>query len=52
MDNYSVKLMSRAVRDLDGFYDYIVGYLLEPETASKLIDQLVISSVSIRVRGQ
>lgn len=40
MDKYSVKLMSRAVRDLDGIYDYIAGNLLEPETASKLIDRM------------
>ena len=31
MDKYSVKLMSRALRDLDGIYDYIAHTLLEPE---------------------
>lgn len=40
MDKYSVKLMSRAVRDLDDIYDYIAGSLLEPETATKLIDRM------------
>lgn len=40
MDKYSVKLMSRAVRDLDDIYDYIACSLLEPETAIKLIDRM------------
>ena len=29
MDKYSVKLMSRTLRDLDGIYDYIAHTLLE-----------------------
>ena len=37
MDKYSVKLMSRALRDLDGIYDYIAHTLLEPGTALKLV---------------
>lgn len=37
MDKYSVKLMSRALRDLDGIYDYIAHTLLEPETALSLV---------------
>ena len=36
MDNYSVKLMSRALRDLDGIYGYVAGTLKEPETAINL----------------
>ena len=41
MDNkYRVKLMSRALRDLDNIYTYIAGNLLEPGTAEKLIDTL------------
>ena len=32
MDKYSVKLMSRALRDLDGIYDYIAHTLLKPGT--------------------
>lgn len=40
MDKYSVKLMSRALRDLDGIYEYIAKTLLEPETAMKLIDRI------------
>ena len=38
MDKYSVKLMSRALRDLDGIYDYIAHTLLEPGTALNLVD--------------
>ena len=39
-DKYTVKLMSRALRDLDGIYAYIAKALLEPETALKLVDTL------------
>lgn len=39
-DEYSVKLMSRALRDLDGIYEYIAQTLVEPEAAQKLIDEL------------
>lgn len=40
MDKYSVKLMSRALRDLDGIYAYIAQTLLEPGTALKLTDKI------------
>ena len=40
MDKYSVKLMSRALRDLDGIYDYIANTLLEPGTALNLVDRI------------
>ena len=40
MDRYSVKLMSRALRDLDGIYDYIANTLSEPETALNLVDRI------------
>lgn len=39
-NNYSVKLMSRAMRDLDNIYAYIAKTLLEPGTADCLIDTL------------
>lgn len=39
-EQYTVKLMSRAVRDLDGIYSYIAGTLLEPGTAQKMVDEL------------
>ena len=40
MDKYSVKLMSQALRDLDGIYDYIAHTLLEPGTALNLAGRL------------
>ena len=40
MDNYSVKLMSRALRDLDKIYDYISHTLEEPGTALKLVERI------------
>lgn len=40
MDNYSVKLMSRALRDLDKIYDYISHTLVEPGTALKLAERI------------
>ena len=39
-DKYTVKLMSRALRDLGDIYAYIAKTLLEPETALKLVDVL------------
>ena len=40
MDNYSLKLMSRALRDLDKIYDYISHTLVEPGTALKLVERI------------
>lgn len=40
MDKYNVKLSGRALRDLDGIYDYIAKTLLEPETALNLVAQI------------
>ena len=40
MDKYSVKLISRALRDLDGIHDYIARTLLEPETALSLVGRI------------
>ena len=40
MDKYVVKLMSRALRDLDGIYDYIAHALSEPETALNLVGRI------------
>lgn len=39
-EQYTVKLMSRAVRDLDGIYRYIAETLLEPGTAQKMAEEL------------
>ena len=40
MDKYSVKLTSRAIRDLDSIYSYIAKTLLEPSTALELTAQI------------
>ena len=40
MDKYSVKLMSRAQRDLDGIYAYIAQTLMEPGTALALVERI------------
>ena len=40
MDKYTVKLLSRAYRDLDGIYAYIAEKLLEPGAAQKLLDAM------------
>lgn len=40
MDKYSVKLMSRALRDLEDIYDSSAKTFLEPETALKLVDKI------------
>ena len=39
-DVYKVKLMSRALRDLDGIYKYIAETLLEPGPALKLVEEI------------
>lgn len=40
MAEYQVKLLSRAYRDLDEIYGYIVEMLLEPGTAASMLDAL------------
>lgn len=53
MDRYSVKLMSRALRDLDGIYDYIANTLLEPETAMNQVNRIenaILSLETMRYR--
>lgn len=47
MDKYSVKLMSRALRDLDGIYDHIANTLLEPGTALALVDRIESAILSL-----
>lgn len=39
-EQYSVKLMSRAVRDIDGIYKYIAETLLEPGTALHFVEEI------------
>ena len=40
MDKYEVKLMGRALRDLDGIYTYIAETFQEPGTALKLVETI------------
>ena len=40
MDKYDVKLMSRAVRDLDDIYAYIAKTLLVPTTALEMVERI------------
>lgn len=40
MDKYKVMLLSRALKDLDGIYEYIAKSLSEPETALNLVDSI------------
>ena len=47
MDNYSVKLLSRALRDLDGIYAYIAKTLQEPETALHTVEELEAQILSL-----
>ena len=53
-NKYSVKLMPRAYRDLDGIYKYISETLIEPSIASNFIHSLneaIISLESMPHRG-
>lgn len=47
MDKYEVKLLSKALRDLDGIYAYIAKNLLESGTAAKLLDELEAQILSL-----
>ena len=47
MDKYSVKLMNRAQRDLDGVYAYIARTLLEPGTAVTLVEKIAEELLSL-----
>lgn len=40
MDKYEVRLLNRAIQDLDDIYGYIARTLAEPGTATELIDTL------------
>ena len=53
MENkYSVKLLPRAYRDLDGIYTYIAETLIEPGIATKLVDSLEESIFSLESMPQ
>lgn len=40
MDEYSIKFLTHALRDLDGIYAYIARTLLEPQAARKLTEEI------------
>jgi len=40
VDEYNVKMLDRAYRDLDGIYDYIANTLIEPVIALNIIDDI------------
>ena len=48
MENkYTIKLLPRAYRDLDGIYEYIAETLMEPGIALKLVETLEESIFSL-----
>ena len=47
MDKYSVKLLSRALHDLDGIYAYIANRLQAPETALRMVEKLETQILSL-----
>lgn len=47
MDKYSVKLLGRALHDLDGIYAYIANRLQEPETALHMVEKLETQILSL-----
>ena len=47
VDVYSVKMLDRAHRDLDGIYDYIANTLIEPGIAFKIVDGIESSILSL-----
>ena len=47
MDKYSVKLMSRAMRDLERIYTYIAETFLEPGTALALTEEVQAAVLSL-----
>ena len=40
LNKYSIKLLTRALRDLDDIYAYIAKALLAPDTAAKLVGEI------------
>ena len=40
MDKYTIKLLTRALHDLDGIYSYTAKTLLAPDTAVNLVDEI------------
>ncbi len=40
MEQYNIKFLTRALRDLEGIYAYIAGHFQEPGTAEAMLDEL------------
>ena len=40
VDVYTVTMLDRAYRDLDGIYDYIANTLIEPDIAMNIVDEI------------
>lgn len=40
LDKYSIKLLTRALHDLEGIYAYTAKTLLAPDTAVNLVDEI------------
>ena len=52
MNSYSVKLLDRALEDLDNIYTYIAKSLLAPETALKLVNEIERQILSLKEMPQ
>ena len=47
MDRYTLRLLSRALRDLDGIYAHVARTLRAPDTAVKMIDEIEAAILSL-----
>ena len=47
LDKYTLRLLSRALRDLDGIYAYVARTLRAPDTAVKMIDEIEAAILSL-----
>lgn len=47
LDKYTLRLLSRALRDLDGIYAYVARTLRAPDTAVKMIDETEAAILSL-----
>ena len=47
LDEYALRILSRALRDLDGIYAYVAKTLLAPDTAATMIDEIEAAMLSL-----
>ncbi len=47
LDKYALRILSRALRDLDGIYAYVARTLLAPDTAATMIDEIEAAMLSL-----